>query len=91
MEYIFLIIIGIIISFAFFILLLTFKPKNNTEKILIFLFEMFLIYLYINIYKEFNIRGNQFVFLIYYIIIPIIVYLGVNKYIKYDKYNIDQN
>lgn len=78
MDYIFLLIIGFIISFIFFRILFM-ETKNNIEKSICFLMELFFLYNYFTIWNEFNIEHSWLKDVLYYFIIPIITYILNNK------------
>lgn len=78
MDYIFLLIIGFIISFIFFRVFFL-KTKNKAEKIMWFLFEFFILYDYFMVWNEFDIEHNWLINILYYLAIPIITYVLNNK------------
>ena len=80
MESVFLFIIGFIISFVFFRIFFL-ETKNNVEKIIWFLFELFILYSYFMIWNEFNIEHNWLKDILYYFTIPIITYI-INSKLK---------
>ena len=80
MESVFLFIIRFIISFVFFRIFFL-ETKNNVEKIIWFLFELFILYSYFMIWNEFNIEHNWLKDILYYFTIPIITYI-INSKLK---------
>ena len=78
MEYLVLLIIGFIISSVFFRVFFL-ETKNKTEKIMWFLFELFILYNYFMVWNEFDIQHNWLIDILYYLAIPIITYVLNNK------------